>query len=98
MAAAPIWNPNRAKARASTSCCRWLPRPNRKSGSAPNWTEAKMKKGAARTAPFSFRNFGRLDRVIHLEFDGVGRVLERVHFTHLQFEIGVDEVVGEDTA
>ena len=39
-----------------------------------------------------------LDRIIHLEFDRMRRVLQRDDFFHLQVDIGIDLVVGEDIA
>jgi hypothetical protein len=40
----------------------------------------------------------RLQRVVHVEFDRMGRHAETLHVLHLQFDVGIDHAVGEDTA
>jgi hypothetical protein len=40
----------------------------------------------------------RSDREVHVEFDRVRRHFEALDFFHLQFDVGVDHVVGEDVA
>ena len=37
-------------------------------------------------------------RIVHVVFDRVRRHLETHHVGHLQFDVGVDEVVVEDAA
>ena len=39
-----------------------------------------------------------LDRIIHLEFDRMRRVLQRDDLFHLQVDIGIDLIVGKDIA
>ena len=39
-----------------------------------------------------------LDRIIHLEFDWMRRVLQRDDLFHLQVDIGIDLIVGKDIA
>ena len=47
----------------------------------------------------SFPDYGsRSDRIVHLEFDRVGGVLERVHLLPLQFHVGLDLVHAENVA
>src|SRR5258707_15141485 len=95
MAAAPGWNPNWARAPASMSCSRCRRR-NSAPGVAPRLnrkTSCENPKGAIRRiAPFTDSKFAPSDAVIHLEFDRMGRVLHSVDFTHLQLDVGIDEI------
>src|SRR6516165_11722756 len=63
------------------------------------------KKRAPETAPSSdiaaatqWKHPSCLRRVIHFELHRMRRVLEADHFAHLQVDIGIDEVVVENTS
>ena len=80
---------------APLSCCR-------PSATAPTANVARaLKRKRARLAPrpFSVSDLkNRSDRIIHLELDRMRRVLEGIHFFHLELDIAVDEVVAEHAA
>src|SRR5262245_32240958 len=59
----------------------------------------RKKRRAARGPPLALlRSRSALNRVIHVELDGVGGHLEAFDLGHLELEVGVDHVVGEDAA
>ena len=62
----------------------------------PEQPSPPKKKRAPRGAPFRLCGLKRSDRIVHVELDRVRRHFITHHFLHLQFDIGVDEVVVED--
>src|ERR1700678_1316680 len=70
----------------SQFCCLRCHRKNR-----PESKEPGLATGLSR-----YRRSVRSDRIVHLEFDRMRRVLERVDFLHLELDVAVDEVVRED--
>ena len=48
---------------------------------------------------FSFRpDLSRSDRIVHLELNRMRRVLEGIHFFHLELDVALDEVLAEHVA
>src|SRR4051794_22955541 len=64
-------------------------------------TRGQRKQRGAGYDPRPFKvqlNLGGSHGIVHLEFDGMGGVLESINLPHLEFDVAVDEVVVEHAA